>query len=522
MNTPLRLLIVEDSQDDTVLLLHRLRKAGYDLTHQRVDNAADMAMALDTQTWDVVIADYCMPQFTAIAALESVQSRGLDIPFIVVSGVMGEDTAVTIMKAGAHDYLLKDHLSRLVPAVERELREVEIRRGKRQAEAALLHAYEGLEQLVQQRTAELKAANQSLHQLAAIVASSEDAIISVSPEGTVLSWNLGAEQMYGYSATEAQGQPLYRLVKQFASSAEQPAFYQVIQGSDAQARITHQQTLHQRKDGKWIDVFLTLSPVKDDQGEVTGSSLIVRDISALEKMKDEFVAVVSHELRTPLTSIRASLGLLLSGKLGELPPAGKQFVEIAVNNSDRLVRLINDILDLQRLDAGKMTLVKHPCDLADLMQHAVEIMQGMADEAGVSLYVFPLTVTVVVDPDRMLQTLTNLLSNAIKFSSPGSPVWLSAEIKPAGASPIGHSPTPAHVLITVQDHGRGIPADQVESIFGRFQQVDASDSRQQGGTGLGLAICRSIVLQHGGKIWVESKVGEGSKFLIKLPLEAEV
>ena len=513
MAIPLRLLMVEDSADDVLLLLHQLRKGGYVITHQQVETAADMATALAAQTWDLVIADYFMPKFTAMAALDLLQTQGYDIPFIVVSGVMGEDTAVTIMKAGAHDYLLKDNLTRLVPAIARELREADVRRGKQQAEAALVEAYARLEGLVEQRTAELKAANESLHQLAAIVASSEDAIMSTDLSGNVRSWNLGAEKIYGYTVQAALGQPLPHLVKTIDAHTIEQSLTQALAGVQ---HANPQQTLHQRHDGKWVDVFSTVSPVKDSAGHITGAAMIVRDISTLEKMKDEFVSVVSHELRTPLTSIRASLGLLLSGKLGELPTAGKQFVEIAVNNSDRLVRLINDILDLQRLESGKTMLMPHSCDLAELMSHAVEIMQGLAEQAGVSLYVFPLTQSVWVDPDRILQTLTNLLSNAIKFSAPGSPVWLTATVETAA------SVRPNTVRLAVHDHGRGIPTAQLESIFGRFQQVDASDSRQQSGTGLGLAICRSIILQHGGKLWVESKLGEGSTFFLTVPLEPSV
>lgn len=507
MATPLRLLLVEDSEDDALLLLHRLRQGDYEVTYQQVETAADMAAALAAQPWDLVISDYCMPKFTAIAALQLLQSQEYDIPFIVVSGVMGEDTAVTIMKAGAHDYLLKDNLTRLVPAIARELREAEVRRGKRQAEADLVAAYAGLEVLVEQRTAQLKAANESLSQLAAIVASSEDAIISTDSTGQVLSWNVGAEKIYGYAATAALGRPLHQMVKAIEAHMIAATLHQALTGVEA---AHPQQTLHQRHDGKWIDVFLTGSPVKNAAGQITGAALIVRDISAIEKLKDEFVSVVSHELRTPLTSIRASLGLLLSGKLGELPSAGQQFVEIAVNNSDRLVRLINDILDLQRLESGKITLTPRPCNLAELMIEAVETMQGLADQAEVSLYVFPLTISVMVDADRILQTLTNLLSNAIKFSAAGSPVWLTASPAAPGLA--------LQVQLAIHDHGRGIPSEQLENIFGRFQQVDASDARQQSGTGLGLAICRSIVRQHCGQLWVESQLGRGSTFFVTLPL----
>jgi CheY-like chemotaxis protein len=227
---------------------------------------------------------------------------------------------------------------------------------------------------------------------------------------------------------------------------------------------------------------------------------------AVDQMKDEFVSVVSHELRTPLTSIRGSLGLLASGRLGTLQEKGQRMLEIAVANTDRLVRLINDILDIERMQSGKIALQKQECNAADLMTQAAEAMRALAEKAEVTLSVTPQSERLWADPDRILQILTNLLSNAIKFSSRGSTVWLTAEHQDG------------HLLVHVKDQGRGIPADKRESIFERFQQVDASDAREKGGTGLGLAICRSIIHQHGGRIWVESTLGEGSTFSFILPV----
>lgn len=517
METPLRLLLVEDSEDDMILLLHTLRQGNYSPICQRVQSMPSMVSALELQPWDLVISDYFLPGFSALEALQLLQSRNLDLPFIVVSGAIGEDTAVAIMKAGAHDYLLKDNLTRLVPAVERELREAEMRRDKRQAEEDLRQTYEGLEMLVQQRTAELETANQTLQQLAAIVESSDDAIISTTLDWMVLSWNAGAEQMYGYSAAEAKGQNLNNLIQPDNAEALQLSF------SAQQTSIDHQHAVHQRKDGRLIDTFLTVSPVKNAAGETTGISMITRDISerrAIEKIKDEFVSIVSHELRTPLTSIRGSLGLLLTGKLGELTNEAKRFLNIAVNNTDRLIRLINDILDLERLESGKINLALQRCDLADLMFQATEVMQSMAHKANIVLHNSPVSVQLLVDSDRILQTLTNLLSNAIKFSDANSSVFLNARLIEGSEDCTENAQPyqPSHVLITVEDQGRGIPTDKLESVFERFQQVDASDSRQKGGTGLGLAICRSIIQQHGGKIWVESTQGKGSTFFLTLPI----
>ena len=262
-----------------------------------------------------------------------------------------------------------------------------------------------------------------------------------------------------------------------------------------------------RGEVRWVHA--RAATLRTEGGELRGYVGTVEDITerrAVDQLKDEFVSVVSHELRTPLTSIRGSLGLLASGRLGTLHEKGQRMLDIAVTNTDRLVRLINDILDIERIQSGKVAMQKQTCNAADLMTQAVEELRAMAEKAEVRLLVTPQAGQLWADPDRIVQTLTNLLSNAIKFSRPGSTVWLSAE------------PQEGHLQFAVQDQGRGIPADKLESIFGRFQQVDASDSREKGGTGLGLAICRSIVQQHGGQIWVESTLGEGSTFFVTLPV----
>ncbi len=203
------------------------------------------------------------------------------------------------------------------------------------------------------------------------------------------------------------------------------------------------------------------------------------------------MSTVSHELRTPLTSIRGALGLLSSGILGEISEKATNLLRIALSNSDRLVRLINDILDLERAQSGREPLVFRPVQMAELVRQSMDGMQLVSESAGVLLIHDKTQVEITADSDRLLQVLTNLLSNAIKFSPPNSAV--SIMLRPGSSG----------VTLSVIDQGRGIPADKLEAIFGRFQQVDASDSRQKGGSGLGLAICRAIISQHNGRIWAE-------------------
>ncbi|MGK7875506.1 MAG: PAS domain S-box protein [Xenococcaceae cyanobacterium] len=253
----------------------------------------------------------------------------------------------------------------------------------------------------------------------------------------------------------------------------------------------------------WLSVTAAPIPLKGYGAAIAWVDITER--KKVEQMKDEFIAVTSHELRTPLTSLLGSLGLLSTGRLGTLDEQGQELLEFALLDAQRLVRLVNDILDLKRLKFSKKAFNFKVCHATDLIEQAVNTMQSTTDEAGVTLSVATISASMWADSDRIVQVLTNLLNNAIKFSSPGSTVWLSAEQQEN------------QVLFQVKDQGRGIPADKLETIFEPFVQVDASDSRAYGGTGLGLAICRSIVLAHKGRIWVESTPGVGSTFYVTLP-----
>ncbi len=260
----------------------------------------------------------------------------------------------------------------------------------------------------------------------------------------------------------------------------------------------------------WTNTLL-----RDIDGQVIGTMSIGEDITEryhLERMKAEFISVVSHELRTPLTSMQAALSLLHEKIIDPTSPEGEVTIFIAMEGVERLVRLVNDILDLERLESGKIRLEKRFCYLPQLLKTAIGQMQEMANQGGINLEMDNPLMRVCVDPDRLLQVLINLLSNAIKFSPSHSTIKLTVKLVP--------DPTP-YLEFTVADQGRGIPTEKLESIFERFQQVDTSDSREKNGTGLGLAICRSIVQQHGGTIWAESQLGTGSIFYFTIPIEQE-
>lgn len=358
----------------------------------------------------------------------------------------------------------------------------------------------------------------------------------VSPTGQFLKVNARYCDLVGYSEAELLTLTFQQITHPADLKADLEGLRQQIAGEILSFQMEKRYITRQ---GAIVPVLLNTAPIRDQDGHLlyfVGHVQDIRDRLRVAQMKDEFISVVSHELRTPLTSIRGALGILGTGVFDDRPEKAQQMLQIAINNSDRLVRLVNDILSLERLESGKVQLVMESCPVADLMQQAVESVQAIADQSGITLSFTALEVAIWAAHDAIIQTLTNLLGNAIKFSAPGDTVWLKAEIsyheskyerEQAGECEHPDQPVPAEtrmhsaaaaLLFSVADQGRGIPTDKLDLIFEQFQQVDHSDSRKRGGTGLGLAICKSIVQQHGGQIWVESCVGKGSTFYFTLPL----
>jgi PAS domain S-box-containing protein len=338
----------------------------------------------------------------------------------------------------------------------------------------------------------------------ALVEQASDIIYQTDAVGRFTYVNPVAARIMGRPAGELVGMHFTELVHPRAREAVRE-FY-VAQARDGVPGTYHEFPA-QAGDGRevWIGQIVQLLL---DRGELVGTQAVARDITArreVERMKDEFMAVVSHEVRTPLTALRASLGLVASGKLGELTEQGTRMVSVAVQNTDRLIRLVNDILDVERLASGKASLRARPSTADALVADALANVEGLAARAGITLQSHADPEPLVADPDRVAQVLVNLLSNAVKFSEAGTTVRAAARRDGAW------------VRFEVADQGRGIPADKVHTLFDRFQQVDLSDSRQKGGTGLGLAICKGIVEEHGGHIGVESADGAGSTFWFTLP-----
>ncbi len=341
--------------------------------------------------------------------------------------------------------------------------------------------------------------------------SAGEGIVSIDVRGRVEYANPAGCAMLGYEQAEIRGEEFHALVHHTREDGEPfphhecPIHETMLTGTEQEI----DNDLFWRKDGSSFPVHYKSSAI-DTQSD-SGVVVTFTDITErrrIEKMKDELVSVVSHELRTPLTSIRGSLGLIAGGAAGEIPSEAERMIGIAVTNTDRLVRLINEILDIERIESGRVEMSRRLCDSEDLMEHAAATMAAQAEAEGTWIEVEPCSVPLWADPDRIMQTFMNLLSNAVKFSPRDAPVLFRAI--QAGSE----------IRFEVIDRGRGIPADQLESVFERFGQVDASDSREKGGTGLGLPIARGIVHQHGGRMWAESRPGTGTKMAFTLPAVA--
>jgi PAS domain S-box-containing protein len=280
MFSQLHLLIVDDSEDDAILICRALEKEDFKVSHKRVDNAADLGAALESEHWDFIISDYSMPAFSGAQALELCRQKAFDAPFIIVSGRIGEEVAVEMMKAGASDYVMKDDLPRLGPAVNRELRAARDRKIRRQAQLAMAH-------------------------LASIVETCDDAIISQTLGGTVLSWNSGAEQMFGYSAREMVGESIELLVPP-DQHEETSAIRDVIERGHRVERI---ETIRLRRDGAGIDVSITVSPIKAADGNIQGASIVLRDITERKRQEKERLRLI-EELKEALKRVKTLNGLL--------------------------------------------------------------------------------------------------------------------------------------------------------------------------------------------------------------------
>ncbi|HUJ09353.1 MAG TPA: PAS domain S-box protein [Verrucomicrobiae bacterium] len=501
MSIPIHVLFVEDSEDDTELALCQLRRAGFDPIHERVDMPTDLKAALDREAWDVVISDYAMPGFNGFDALKIVRNEDIDLPFILISGTIGEEIAVAAMKAGAHDYLMKGNLARLAPAIERELREAKTRRERKKTERVLQ----------------------------AIVNSSNDPIFSHSLEGIVNSWNPSAERLFGYSAAEIIGQPVWStIVPQEKVPEEQAALVQLRAGRHSE----HYESVRTTKDGRRLPVSITISPIKNGTGNIVGVSKIVRDITERKRAEAELEAW-RHELEQRVQDRTAELTLAHRQLQAAVEEHRRLEAEVARAIEREQLRIGHELHDglgqeltginymlvaLQtKLEKKVPLLAREAKQLEPLLQHCIEQTRHLAkgfypvelERLGLLVALeeiirkpgYPENISYVVESDesakyadfkgpvaiQLFRIAQEAVHNAIKHSQAGR-IVVRLETRDGS------------VILTVRDDGVGLPPD--------------SELK-----GMGLRIMQYRAETVGGTVSVENQPSKGVIVTCSVPIE---
>lgn len=489
---PANILVIDDTPENLELLAALLSSQGYKV--RSVTKGSSGLRGAQAAPPDLILLDINMPQMDGYEVCRQLKAdqRTRHIPVIFISALEDVLDKVQAFEVGGVDYITKPfQVEEVLARIETHLTAQLL---QRQLQTQNLRLQQEIRDRQQAEEKFVKAFRASPSPIA-ITTLAENRLVEVNPSFLRIS---------GYGEAELIDRSIVEL------GIAPDSYLRAVQLLLENGVLLNQECDFRTKTGEVKTVLLSLERI-----ELAGSPCllnIVNDITDRKRLENEFISLVSHELRTPLTSLVGALDLLVAGEIGTLTEQGQYILKIAAANTDRLMRLIDDILDLEQMKSGKISIRKSRCNVADLLALAAEAMQPMADRAQVKLVTEAIEATIWADGDRLMQALTNLLSNAIKFSEPNRSVSLSAQVKEADSAE-------ASLLISVQDQGRGIPTDKLQLIFDRFQQVDVSDSRQKGGTGLGLAICRSIVEQHNGKIWVESVFGTGSTFYISLPID---
>jgi PAS domain S-box-containing protein len=496
----LRALIIEDSEDDALLLVRLLRQAGYDVIFRRVQSEPEMMVALKSESWDIVLSDHNMPGFSSRRALELVRQRGGDIPFIIISGMIGEDAAVEAMRAGAQDYIMKGHLARLVPAIQRELHEAQMRRDRNRAGEVMQEALRVSEE----------------HARLALRAGQMAAWEYVLPDGDSI-WNEEHYRMLGYAPGSIK--PAYE------------AWIARIHPSDRVGVEAHfQRSL--REGGEYTDEFRVLCPdgtvhwveargltERVAGGRYMHSCGVMLDVTVRKQTEDElrrtieqlghanmdleqFAYITSHDLQEPLRMVSAFIGLLRDDYQGKLDVKADEYIAFALEGALRMQALIKDLLEYSRIGARMKDVVL--TDVKESLLAALANLKMAIEESQARITLHPLPM-VMADGLQLTMVFQNLVGNAIKYRQP----HVTPEIDIKAEKEEGEW------RFTIRDNGIGIDPQCYGKLFKVFQRLHTRDHYQ--GTGIGLAICKKIVEGHGGRIWAESAIGQGSSFYFTLP-----
>ncbi|WP_017327222.1 ATP-binding protein [Synechococcus sp. PCC 7336] len=497
MDKPLRVLIVEDSEDDALLTVRLLRRGGYRVEFERVETATAMQTALKKQTWDLAIADYTLPQFSAPAALALLQSMQIDLPFIVVSGTIGEDRAVAAMKLGAHDYLMKGQWARLLPAVERELREARERRQRRMAEQGL---------------------RRSEQRFRALIENASDIILLLDRAGSVQYASPSVRRSLDIDPQQTLGQPFADWLHPDDRTPAAKILATVL-AADGTVQTAEWRWRHRQ--GDWR-VFEAIVKRFDDATRFSGCVVCARDITArlqieemrralerereLTELKLRFFSMASHEFRTPLSVILMAAQMLEHSEPEWLDAKKLRNLHRIQDAAKSMSQMLTDILTIARAEAQKLEFDPQPLNLFEECRQIVEEMESTDAQQSSSIQFVCSGRGDGVCLDRKLlhSILTNLLSNARKYSPAGAEVALQVSV--------GEEV----VTFEIADRGIGILAGDRDRLFELFYR--GGNVGQIEGSGLGLAVVKKCVDRHGGSVLVAGAEGEGTTFVVRIPV----
>ena len=494
-------MIIEDDLIDAEYLLRILQHSNDDFLDTRLDidirdRYSEALSTLREKEFDLILLDLNLPDVPNIQhSIHTLRSTYPYVPLIVMTGLKDKEQALISLRNGAQDYLIKG-----------ETTPGELRR-------SITYAIER-HRLKSKLEETVIALEQKSSILRSILNHMGDGVIVMDRSGKLTMFNSAAAKMVDlvWSTEGARNRleehSVFDPLCCEAIFAPDLPVSPALQGEhvdDAEMRVISPESNEERY------ISVTARPIDDHSHSFSGCVAVLHDITQrrnVEKLKDEFVSVVSHELRTPLTSISGSLRLLLGGVTGILPVKTEEMISIAHRNSERLIRLINDLLDIQKLEAGKLELDLQPVQVSTLIAKGIELNKGYAQKHGVTFSFSDYTsedLLIQGDEHWLQQVLANLLSNAAKFSNPGDSVVISLKKAPL-----------KKVQVNVTDQGPGVPEEFHASIFEKFSQADSSTTRQKGGTGLGLNICKSIIELHQGEIGFSSVRGGGATFYFTL------
>jgi PAS domain S-box-containing protein len=492
----LRVLIIEDSPDDAELILHELDHGGYTVTHRRVETASAMKKALVEEPWDLILSDFSMPEFSGTRALAVLKESGIDIPFIIVSGTIGEETAVEALKAGAHDFLVKDRLARLLPAIERELREAETRRRRTEAEEALRASEE---------------------RFRALTESANDAVISADDRGNIVYMNGAAERMFGFAASELYGRSLTALMPGRFHEAHRTGFFRFLNTGEPRVAGRTVEFMAQRANGTEFPVDLSLAAWTS--AKRTYFTAILRDVSDRKKIEAQLMvsdrmasvgmlaAGVAHEINNPLAAVMANLDLTAQeaarlartfGDTGALP----ELIDDARTAAERVRQIVRDLKIFSRAEDDD----RGPVDVARVMESSLRLAWNEIRHRARLVKDYGRVPPALASESRLGQVFLNLIVNAAQAIPEGQTE--SNEIRIRTATDAG-----GRIIVEVADTGAGMSPAVLKQLFTPFFTTKPAGI----GTGLGLSICQRLLEAMNGEIRVESTEGRGTTFRLALP-----